>query len=179
MLAALKARIRDARLRTAVRVNRELILLYWDTTSTTSCCGSPRKAGAPAVIDRLARDLRRDFPEMTGLSPRNLNDMRAFADARPDRAILQQLVAQLPWGHNIRLLEARKLSEERAWYARQPVVHGWSRAVQAHQIEARCLRALKTPSRRRWTDPHAAVAEGWICSFGRIARLVPGWRTMS
>ena len=48
LLAALKARIRDARLRTAVRVNRELILLYWDTASTTSCCGSPRKAGEPA-----------------------------------------------------------------------------------------------------------------------------------
>ena len=51
---------------------------------------------------------------MTGLSPPNLNDMRAFADAWPDRAILLQLVAQLPQGHNIRLLETLKLSAERA-----------------------------------------------------------------
>jgi hypothetical protein len=43
---------------------------------------------------------------MTGLSPRNLKYMRAFAEAWPDHAIVQQLVAQLPWGHNIRLLEA-------------------------------------------------------------------------
>jgi DUF1016 N-terminal domain len=71
---------------------------------------------------------------MTGLSPRNLNYMRAFAEAWPDRAIVQQLVAQLPWGHNIRLLEALKLPEERAWYARQAVEHGWSRAVLVHQI---------------------------------------------
>lgn len=50
---------------------------------------------------------------MTGLSPRNLKYMRAFAKAWPGPAIVQQLVAQLPWGHNIRLLEALKHPEER------------------------------------------------------------------
>lgn len=73
---------------------------------------------------------------MTGLYPRNLKYMWAFAEAWPDQAIVQQLVAQLPWGHNIRLLEALKHPEERTWYARQAVEHGWSRAVLAHQIEA-------------------------------------------
>ncbi|MDK1477815.1 DUF1016 N-terminal domain-containing protein [Sinorhizobium sp. 6-117] len=53
------------------------------------------------MIDRLAADLRRDFPEMTGLSPRNLKYMRAFAEAFPDEEIVQQLVAHLPWGHNV------------------------------------------------------------------------------
>jgi predicted nuclease of restriction endonuclease-like (RecB) superfamily len=88
------------------------------------------------VIDRLAADLRRDFPEMTGLSPRNLEYMRAFAEAFPDEEIVQQLVAQLPWGHNVKLIEALKSPEERLWYARQAVEHGWSRNVLAHQIES-------------------------------------------
>ena len=88
------------------------------------------------VIDRLAADLRRDFPEMTGLSPRNLKYMRAFAEAFPDGQIVQQLVAQLPWGHNVKLVEALKSDEERLWYARQAVEHGWSRNVLVHQIES-------------------------------------------
>ena len=60
---------------------------------------------------------------------------------------MQQVVAQLPWGHNIRLLEALKSEEERSWYARQAVEHGWSRAVLAHQIESRLIdRAGKAPT---------------------------------
>jgi len=61
---------------------------------------------------------------MTGVSPRNLKYMRAFAEGWPDPAIVHRLVAQLPWGHNIRLLEALKPPEERAWYASQAVEHG-------------------------------------------------------
>jgi DUF1016 N-terminal domain len=60
------------------------------------------------VIDRLSRDLGRDFPEMTGLSARNLKYMRAFAEAYPDPEIVQQVVAQLPWGQNVKLLELVK-----------------------------------------------------------------------
>jgi len=107
LLATLKARIRDARLRAAGSVNRQLILLYWEIGRDILLRQSAEGWGT-AVIDRLARDLRRDFPDMTGLSPRNLHYMRAFAEAWADQAIVQQLVAQLPWGHNIRLLEALK-----------------------------------------------------------------------
>ena len=84
---------------------------------------------------------------MTDLSPRDLKYIRAFTEAWPGQAIVQQLVAQLPWGHNIRLLEALKAPEERAWYASQAVAHGWSRAVLAHQIEGRLIdRASKAPT---------------------------------
>lgn len=153
LLAALKARIRDARLRTAVGVNRELILLYWEIGHDILLRQSAEGWGT-GVIDRLARDLRRDFPDMSGLSPRNLKYMRAFAEAWPDRSIVQQLVAQLPWGHNIRLLEAIKLPEERVWYARQAVEHGWSRAVLAHQIEGRLFeRTGKAPTNFSRTLP--------------------------
>jgi len=67
LLATLKARIRDARLRTAVSVNQELILLYWEIGRDILLRQAAEGWGT-AVIDRLARDLRRDFPEMTGLS---------------------------------------------------------------------------------------------------------------
>jgi predicted nuclease of restriction endonuclease-like (RecB) superfamily len=81
-------------------------------------------------------DLRRDFPDMTGLSARNLKYMRAFAEAHPDRAFVQQVVARLPWGHVVRLLENVKDAARREWYARQAIEHGWSRNVLVHQIES-------------------------------------------
>ena len=88
------------------------------------------------MIDRLGEDLRRTFPEMTGLSGRNLKYMRAFAEAYPDQEIVQQVVARLPWGHNVRLIEAVKDPAERLWYARQAIEHGWSRNILVHQIES-------------------------------------------
>ncbi|WP_234716966.1 PDDEXK nuclease domain-containing protein [Ensifer adhaerens] len=134
LLAELKERIRSARLKAAVAVNRELILLYW-SIGREILARQTAEGWGTRIIDRLALDLRRDFPEMTG-SPRNLKYMRAFAEAFPDEQTVQQLVAQLPWGHNVKLVDALKSDEERLWYARQAIEHGWSRNVLVHQIES-------------------------------------------
>ena len=73
---------------------------------------------------------------MTGLSPRNLKYMRAFAEAFPDPEIVQQVVARLPWGHAIKLIEGLKSADQRLWYAKQAAEHGWSRNVLAHHIDS-------------------------------------------
>lgn len=135
LLAELKERIRTARLRASVSVNRELVLLYW-AIGRDILTRQAAEGWGTRVIDRLAADLRRSFPDMTGLSARNLKYMRAFAEAYPDGEIVQQPVAQLPWGHNVSLVEAVKDPAERLWYARQAVEHGWSRNVLVHQIES-------------------------------------------
>lgn len=135
LLAELKERIRTARLKAAFAVNQELMLLYWSIGRDILDRQIAAGWGA-RVVDRLAADLRRDFPEMTGLSPRNLKYMRAFAEAFPDRRIVQQVVARLPWGHAVKLIETVKDTGERLWYARQAVEHGWSRNVLVHQIES-------------------------------------------
>jgi predicted nuclease of restriction endonuclease-like (RecB) superfamily len=135
LLGELKERIRAARLRAAVAVNQELILLYWSIGRDILVRQSMEGWGA-RVIDRLGEDLRRSFPEMTGLSGRNLKYMRAFAEAYPDVEIVQQVVARLPWGHNVRLVEVVKDPAERLWYARQAIEHGWSRNILVHQIES-------------------------------------------
>jgi predicted nuclease of restriction endonuclease-like (RecB) superfamily len=125
LLASLKGRIREARLRSSFAVNRELILLYW-TIGTDILTRQRREGWGTRVIDRHASDLQLDFPEMTGLSARNLKYIRAFAEAYPDSDFVHQVVALLPWGHNVRLLEATKLNNEREWYARQAIEYGWS-----------------------------------------------------
>ena len=62
--------------------------------------------------------------------------MRAFYEAYPDETIVQQLAAQIPWFHNCVLLDKVKRPEERVWYIRQNISHGWSRNVLVHQIES-------------------------------------------
>jgi predicted nuclease of restriction endonuclease-like (RecB) superfamily len=60
--------------------------------------------------------------------------MRALAEAYPDAEFVQQVVAQLPWGHQVRILDTIKSAAEREWYIRQAVQSGWSRNVLVHQI---------------------------------------------
>jgi predicted nuclease of restriction endonuclease-like (RecB) superfamily len=104
LLASLQERIRGAQVRAALSVNRELVLLYWQIGREILIQQGAQGWGA-RVIDRLAHDLRQAFPEMKGFSARNLTYMRAFAGAWPEEQIVQQVVAQLPWGHNVRLLD--------------------------------------------------------------------------
>lgn len=135
LLEGLMSRIRTAQLRAALSLNRELVLLYWQIGREILARQEVVGWGAK-VIQRLAEDLRREFPHMSGLSRTNLQYMRSFAEAYQDEAIVQQLVGQLPWGHNILLLNKLSTADERAWYARRTVEHGWSRSVLAYQIES-------------------------------------------
>ena len=112
-----------------------MILLYWQIGRDILQRQAQEGWGAK-VIDRLGADLRRVFPDMTGLSPRNLKDMRAFADAWPDEPIVQQLVAQIPWGHSARLLDYVKDRNEREFDIRKTIENAWSRAVLEHWIES-------------------------------------------
>jgi predicted nuclease of restriction endonuclease-like (RecB) superfamily len=135
LLSVLKSRIRTAQVRAALAVNKEMVLLYWGIGK--EILTRQRDDGwGTRVIQRLAKDLRSEFPEMQGLSPRNLGYMKAFAEAWPDESILQQLVAKLPWGHNVRLLDMVTTASERVWYIEQAIQHGWSRNVLVMQIES-------------------------------------------
>lgn len=135
-IEGLKERIAAARVRAALSVNRELVQLYWEIGRDILERQQKQGWGAK-VVDQMARDLREAFPDMKGLSPRNLLYMRAFAEAWPDGQIVQQLVAQLPWGHNLMLLRCLRDQFAREWYARKTIENGWSRAILEAQIETR------------------------------------------
>lgn len=135
-LEGIKTRIRAARLKAALTASGELILLYWAIGKDIRERQGRQGWGAK-VIDRLSLDLRREMPNTRGFSPRNLKYMRAFAKAYPAKPFVQQVVAQLPWGHHIRILDRIRDSRTREWYVRGAVEHGWSRDVLVHQIESR------------------------------------------
>ncbi len=126
LLATIKERIQSAQVRAALAVNRELVLLYWGIGK--EILARQREEGwGSKVVDRLAKDLRAEFPQMKGLSRTNLLYMRSFAEAWPEESIVQQAVGQIPWGHNVRLLDLVKSSEERLWYIYGAIENGWSR----------------------------------------------------
>jgi predicted nuclease of restriction endonuclease-like (RecB) superfamily len=135
-LQELKERIRRAQVKAALSVNKELVLLYWQIGREILARQASEGWGTK-VIEQLAKDLKTEFPDMTGLSRTNLLYMRAFAAAYPDEEFVQQAVGQIPWGHNVRILDAVKDPEQRLWYAKQTVRNGWSRNVLVLQIESR------------------------------------------
>ena len=135
-LQDLKTRIHSAQQRATLAVNRELVLLYWQIGRDILARQASQGWGAK-VIERLAHDLRTAFPDMKGFSPRNLKYMRAFAEAWPDAEFVQAVLAQLPWYHQLALLDKLPGAEDRRWYAAKAIEHHWSRNVLVMQIETR------------------------------------------
>jgi predicted nuclease of restriction endonuclease-like (RecB) superfamily len=136
VLQQAKERIAHVRLHTVLAANRAMILLYWELGALILKRQATEGWGAK-IIDRLSEDLRQSFPEMSGLSARNLKYMRAFAAAWTDAEFVQRVVAQIPWKQNIALLERVSVPTERSWYAERTIEQGWSHTTLCHQIERR------------------------------------------
>lgn len=134
-LIQLKTRIREAQLRASLAVHHELVILYWQVGRELGERMSQAGWGAK-LIDQLARDLKLEFPDVQGFSPRNLRYMRSFAQVWSDPTILQALLAKLSWYHNITLIEKLPNAELRLWYAKKVLENGWSRNVLVMQIES-------------------------------------------
>ncbi len=158
-LSALKERIVHARV-TAVRaVNHELILLYWDIGQ--GIVEKQGKAGwGDAVVERLAADLRTEFPEMRGFSVANLWRMKQFylihtsteflaqamQEIAPEKRdgsnseflaqVVREMTASIPWGHHVLMLSKITDPASRFYYIRAVSQFGWSRDILLNQIKA-------------------------------------------
>lgn len=136
VLSELTELVRQTRLRTVLSANAAMIQMYW-AMGRTILDRQAREGWGAKVVDRLSTDLREAFPDMAGLSPRNLKYMRAFAAAWPDAAIVQARLHNLTWYHQLALLEKVPDAKTRLWYAAQALEHGWSRNILALHIERR------------------------------------------
>lgn len=136
LLTDLKATIRQTRLRAIVVANAELLRLYWQIGKAILERQETAQWGSK-VIEKLADDLRSDFPDMQGLSRRNLFYMRKFAEAYPTTGeFVQRAVAQLPWAHHVILLDKVKSAEIRDFYIAKALEYGWSRDILSLQIKS-------------------------------------------
>ena len=129
---SIKREITDAQYRATVHVNTELLLLYYDI----GCIINRHKSWGNKFIDNLAADIRMAFPKSKGYSVRNLKYMAKYAETYSNREFVQQVVAQIPWGHNVILMDKVADAKEREWYIKKSAENGWSRNVLIHQIES-------------------------------------------
>lgn len=159
-LESIKKRIQEAQLRASLSVNSELVRLYWSIGK--SILEKQNKEGwGSKIIDRMAIDLAVDFPGTSGFSIRNLKYMRKFAQVYPDPQFVQTLLAQIPWWHNILLLEKLKEHKARSWYAHQVLQNGWSGRTLEEAIKSKLYerqgKAI-TNFKTCLPDPHSSLA---------------------
>lgn len=133
-VADLTTLINQSRVDAAIAVNQRMVMLYWRIGREILRRQVERGWGSK-VVDQLADDLRRQVPDMKGLSSRNLRYMRAFAEAYPDEDQVRGVLSKLPWGHNVRLLDALDQPQKRLWYAQQAIAHGWSRNMLLEHLD--------------------------------------------
>ena len=124
--------IKSAQYHAAVHVNTTLILLYHRIGHIIN----EHKIWGNKFIENLAADIRMEFPGSKGYSVRNLKYMAKFAQTYPDLEFVQTVSAQIPWSHNIAILDKVKVQEERIWYIQKATENGWSHSVLVHQIES-------------------------------------------
>ena len=132
VIESIKTEISKAQYAAALQVNKELTLLYYHIGRIIN----EHKAWGNKFIDNLARDIKIAYPNSTGYSVRNLKYMAKFAAEYPDEQIVQEVLAQITWYHNIALMDKVKGQEASLWYAKESVKNGWSRNVLVHQIES-------------------------------------------
>ncbi|MGK5088264.1 PDDEXK nuclease domain-containing protein [Bdellovibrionota bacterium FG-2] len=171
-LSEIKARVAAAQTRATMAVNREMLALYWHIGRSIIERQKTEKWGS-SVIERFATDMQKAFPGIEGFSERNIWKMRAFYLAYPEKlsrtaatkinhSFLPQAVAEIPWGHQVVLIETVKSSKERDFYAKMALKNGWSRAILMMQIEsglaARQGKAI-TNFKNTILPPHSDMAQ--------------------
>ncbi len=135
-LHSLKDKIGKAQIKAAISVNAELIKLYWELGKELSE-KQEQQGWGNSIVENLSKDLKNEFPNMKGFSRRNLFYMKSFyAFYKPDFEKVQQLVAQIPWGHNIKIISKSKNIEEAVFYLKETIENNWSRDVLDMQIES-------------------------------------------
>ena len=134
LIQSLKQEISNARIRAHLAVNKEMIHLYWNIGKKILERQNDEGWGTK-VIENISNDLRKEFPEMKGLSYQNISYMRQFVIEYENESILQQAVGEIPWGHNIAIFSKIKDPVQRLWYAQKTIKNGWSRNVLSMQIQ--------------------------------------------
>ena len=134
-LENIKKQISESRIKAALSVNAEMICLYWKIGFMILERQKESKWG-DKILETLSKDLSEAFPDMKGFSKRNIFYMRRFAEIYSDFQFVQQAAAQIPWFHNILIIQASDSTKEREFYIKETIKNGWSRNVLEMQVKS-------------------------------------------
>jgi len=140
-LTEIKSKIKNSQIKAALKVNSELIRLYWEIGRMIVEKQERSKWGS-GFIEQMAKDLKAEFPELTGFSKDNLYFMRRFysfyySGEKKVEQLVQQFdsLLNIPWGHHVLILKKIKVVEVALFYIQKITENNWSRAVLEYQIE--------------------------------------------
>ena len=127
----IKSEIKTTQIKVAVESNKNLINLYFRIGKILN---DNYKYGNK-FVESISRELKLEFPNIEGFSVRNLKYMKKFYLEYKDDELVQRVVAQLPWRHNIVLMSKLKDNNLRIKYAKATIKNGWSKDMLVMQIE--------------------------------------------
>ena len=130
----IKNKIKDSQYEAMKAVNKVLISLYWGIGKEIYN-QQQEKGWGKSIVELLAQEIKKDFPDTQGFSPRNLWNMRNFYIEYKDNEILQPLVAEISWTKNIVIMEKCKESLEREFYIKMTRKYGWTKDVLIKHLE--------------------------------------------
>lgn len=141
--SSIKNAITNTQLEIMTDANKKLVNLYFNIGKTLE----ENSSWGNKFIDNVAMELKMSFPNLKGFSVRNLKYMKSFYNEYKDDEEFVQLIAQLPWKHNITLMQKVKDKEIRKWYMSRCLEEGWSDNVLVYQIDTdlynRQVKAIK------------------------------------
>lgn len=141
----IKNRIKQSQVKAAVKVNYELLELYWGIGRDIVAKQKHAKWG-DAFLATMSKDLQRAFPDMSGFSVQNLKSIRywyKFYNSEENglqpvsqMELVENMVKSIPWGHNQRIMYKCSSVQEALFYVQKTMDNGWSRNVLEHQIDS-------------------------------------------
>ena len=137
----IKSKIQSAQLKAHIKVNEEMLKLYWEIGSMI-ISKQKESSWGDKILENISKDLKEEFPALQGFSLRNIHYMKKWVlfysnSQQSVDEIVQQLVAQIfqiPWGHNIHIISKVKNIDEALFYISKTIENNYSRAQLVEQM---------------------------------------------
>jgi len=133
-LNKLKNKIINSQQDAVISVNKELIMFYWQIGNLI--LDEMEKQGwNEEIINSLSNDLKSSFPEVIGLSEKNIRYMCKFAKEYKNKEFIQEVASQISWSHNLILMDKVTGLNKTIEYINKIIENGWSKNVLLNKIE--------------------------------------------
>ena len=132
IILEIKKHINNTKIEIFQNANNSLLKLYY---TIGSIIDNNSKWGNK-FINKLSQELKIAYPNIKGFSVRNLKNMKKYYKICSKNKKVQTASAQIPWSHNILILDKVKNDNERLWYIEETSLNGWSYDVLAFQIKS-------------------------------------------
>ncbi len=133
-LLEIKSKIQSAQLKAHIKVNEEMLKLYWEIGSMIISKQNESSWG-DKILENISKDLKKEFPNLQGFSVTNIKYMRQWVLFYSNSQQPVDQIFQIPWGHNIHIISKVKNIDESLFYIAKTIQDNYSRAQLVEQMK--------------------------------------------